>query len=102
MGIHIVYKCAIEQNTNTILHKPKGEAHNQAKQGHNERRIRLNQNQTASSLLGTHMDPLKRPKGVDPPKMGPKGPSGGAAAPVVALFGPKLHGSVHTMSLRTV
>ena len=67
------------------------EAHSQPKQGPNERRIRLNPNQIISSLPGTHMDTLKRSKGVDPPKMGPKGPSWGAAAPLVALFGPKLH-----------
>ena len=48
------------------------------------------------------MDPLKRPEGVDPSKMGPKGPSRGVAAPLVAPFGPKLHGSVHTASLRMV
>ena len=57
------------------------EAHNQAKQGPNKRRIRLNPKQIASSLPGTHMDPLKRSKRVDPPKMEPKGPSGGVAAP---------------------
>ena len=48
------------------------------------------------------MDPLKRPKGVDPPNMGPKGPSWGVAAPLVAPFRPKLHGSVHTTSPRAV
>ena len=78
------------------------EAHNQAKQGHNKRRIRLNQNQTASSLLGTHMDPLKRTKGVDQPKMGSKVSSGGVATPLVAPFRPKLNGSIHTISPRVV
>ena len=37
------------------------------------------------------MDPLKRSKGVNPSKMEPKGPRGDVAAPLVALFGPKLH-----------
>jgi hypothetical protein len=62
--------------------------------GPNERRIRLNTNQIKSNhfiFSGTHMDALKRSKGVDPLKIEPKGHSGGAAAPLVALFGPKLH-----------
>jgi hypothetical protein len=67
------------------------EAHNQPKQGPNERRIRLNPHHITSCLPGTNMDTLKWSKGVDPPKIETKGPSRGAAAPLVAPFGPKHH-----------
>jgi len=68
-------------NTNT-QHEPKGEkAHNQAKQGPNERRTRKNPNQITSSPRQTHIGPLKRSKGVNPPKLGKFGLTGGAAAP---------------------
>ena len=104
MEIHIkgLKMCKRTKHKYHSIQAQRREAHNQAKQGPNKRRIMLNPNQIALSLSGTHMDPLKRPKGVDPLKMGPKGPSGGAAATLVALFRPKLHGSVHTASLRTV
>ena len=93
MEIHIkgLKMCKRTKHKYHSIQAQRREAHNQVKQGLNKRRIRLNLNQIASSLPGTHKDPLKRSKGVDPPKMGPKGPSWGAAAPLVALFGPKLH-----------
>ena len=83
MGIHIkgLKMCKRTKHKYHSTQAQRREAHNQAKQGPNKRRIRLNPNQIALSLPGTHMDPLKRSKGVDPPKMGPKGPSGGAANP---------------------
>ena len=63
---------------------PKERGPQPSKTGPNKRRIRLNKKQIASSLPSTHMDPLKRPKGVDPLKMGAKGPSGSAVTPLVA------------------
>ena len=104
MEIHIkgLKMCKRTKHKYHSTQSQRREAHNQAKQGPNKRRIRLNTNQTTSSLPGTHMDTLKRSKGVDPSKMEPKGPSGGAAAPLVALFGPKLHRSVHTAPPRVV
>ena len=93
MGIHIkgLNMCKRTKHKYHSTQAQRREAHNQAKQGPNERRIRLNPNQIALSLPGTHMDPLKRSKGDHSLKMGPKGPSGGVAAPPMALFRPKLH-----------
>jgi hypothetical protein len=67
------------------------EAHIQAKEGPNERRIRLNPNQITSCLPGTNMDTLKQSKGVDLSKIETKGSSEDAAAPLVAPFGSKHH-----------
>jgi hypothetical protein len=42
---------------------------------------RTDLNQITSSLRQTHIGPLKRSKGVNPPKLGEFGLTGGAAAP---------------------
>jgi hypothetical protein len=73
-------------------------AHNQAKQGPKEKRTRTNPNQITSSPRCPDIGSLKKSKG-HPQKMGPKGLNGGAAAPLVAPFWPKLHEPPHTASL---
>ena len=72
MGIHIkgLKMCKRTKHKYHSIQAQRREAHNQAKQGPNERRTRINPNQITSSSQSTHIDPLKRSKGVDPPKMG--------------------------------
>jgi hypothetical protein len=57
---------------------------------------RTNLNQTTPSLRQTHIGPLKRSKGVNPPKLGEFGLTGGAAVP--GPISPKLCGLPFTAS----
>ena len=72
MEIHIKRAKNMQENKAQIpfYTSPKERGPQPGKTGPNKRRTRINPNQITSSSQNTHIDPLKRSKGVDPPNMG--------------------------------